>query len=690
MPLPISDEQLWLAWERVQENEGCAGADGVTVRHFAEHVHRRLGELRERVEAGLYRPLPLLKIVIEKHAGSSATRTLLVPAVRDRVLQTAVARHLSRSFEEEFLECSYGYRPGRSVDRAIARIRKCRELGYVFAADADIQSFFDRVDQTLLLQRLGERHPGETIMGLLRLWVRGALWDGHHVRPLLRGIPQGSPISPLMANFFLEDFDRELEKSGRKLVRYADDFLILARTREDATQALLQSSQLLEQAHLELNLEKTRIADFQHGFEFLGALFQGKSIWVPWKNERRQGHLLFMAPTMPLALRTRYELAPPRTTLEMAFERAAASTAEVAPHETRSEPVAYLYLTEQGAILRKAGDRFLVEKDDEVLLDLPYHKLETVLLFGNIQVTTQALGEMLEKGVGLGLFSRQGMYRGSLAPARGHNIQLRVAQFRKYEDSAGALALARAIVTAKIANGLAVLARYRSRNDVSLAFEGRLKSIENAISSADETQNIAALDGVEGAAAHEYFSALMEFNRSEMTWPGRKKHPATDPLNALLSLTYTLIMNEFTALLEGVGLDPYLGFLHQVDYGRPSLALDMMEPFRHPVADRFVLNLVNKGMINSEHFRPAGDRPGVFLSLGALKKYFGEYERWMLEHPAAHDGKDGTTAPRFRDLLKTEVERLAAALRDNLPFQPYRFDNEKKGEAPCNTSSVTI
>lgn len=148
---------------------------------------------------------------------------------------------------------------------------------------------------------------------------------------------------------------------------------------------------------------------------------------------------------MPIALRQRYEFAPPRTAIEIAFDKAAAGTVDAPPaHESRNDPVAYLYLTEQGAILRKAGDCFLVEKDDEVLLDLPYQKLETVLLFGNIQVTTQALAEMLEKGVGLGLFSRQGMYRGSLAPARGHNIQLRVAQFRRYEDSAAALIPARA------------------------------------------------------------------------------------------------------------------------------------------------------------------------------------------------------------------------------------------------------
>jgi CRISPR-associated protein Cas1 len=686
MPLPFTVEQLWEAWERVRENEGCAGADGVTVARFAERAHRLLPRLLERVNDGSYRPFPLLKIVVEKHPGSTATRTLLVPTVADRVLQTAVARHLSRSFEEEFLECSYGYRPGRSVDRAIARIRKCRELGYVYVVDADIHTFFDRVDIDLLLERLAERQPGETIMDLLRQWVRGCVWDGSHLHPLTRGIPQGSPVSPLLANFFLEDFDRELEKSGRKLIRYADDFLILARTPEDASQALAQSEQLLAQAHLELNREKTRIVDFAHGFRFLGALFEGDTIWVPWKNDRAKGRLLFMAPPLPLAMRTRFELPPPRGEMELALAAAGATTVSAGPPVEgieRRPDVAYLYLTEQGSVLRKAGDRFLVEKDDEVLLDLPYHKLETVLLFGNIQVTTQALAELLEKGVNLSLFSRQGQYRGSLAPPRGKNIELRLAQFDCYRDGGRALGMARAVVQAKIANGAAVLARYRERNEVAADFEERVKGLETAVASCEGATTVAALDGVEGAAAHAYFGLLMEFNKSGMNWPGRQKHPSTDPLNALMSLTYTLLMHELTALAEGAGLDPYLGFLHQVDYGRPSLALDLMEAFRHPVADRLVLTLVNREMLGSDDFHSGGERPGVFLAPAAMKRFLAEYERWMLERPVV----EGAAGPCFRDRLRSEVEALAAALRGGGPFAPYRFGEEEKA---CSTSSVTI
>lgn len=672
--LDLTLDQLWQAWERVQENAGCAGADGLTVFQFSHSAAKRVPALLERLARGEYRPWPLLKIVVEKRPGSTVTRTLLVPAVADRIVQTAVARQLSRSFEEEFLECSYGYRPGRSVDRAIARIRKCHELGYRFVVDADIAAYFDHVDHRQLLDRLSSRPLGPAIEMLLRSWIKAQVWDGVRVAALRAGVPQGSPISPLLANFYLEDFDRELEESGRKLVRYGDDFLILAKSPGEAQQALLQTETLLAAEHLKLNEKKTQIVDFDHGFQFLGVLFQGEGIWAPWKHERHKGRILFMAAPLPAALRARYEFAPPKSAIEIALERADFTPlARPGSVKERREDVAYLYLTEQGSILRKAGDRLLVEKEDEVMLDVPYHKLETVLLFGNVQVTTQAMGELLEKGVNLSLFSRQGQYRGSLAPPRGKNIDLRIAQFEAFRDHARALTIARAVVAAKIANGVAVLELYRRHAEgVAAEFDERRAALAAQVESCAQSGDIAALDGKEGSAAREYFGLVMQFNRSEMTWPGRLKHPSTDPLNALLSLTYTLLMNEFAALLEGAGLDPYLGFLHQVDYGRPSLALDLVEPFRHPVADRLVLTLVNKRMLEAADFQSGGPGHGVFLTPKAMKRYLIEYEQWMLRKP-----EDGTS---FREHIRNEVESFCAVLRAGTPFTPWRFrDGQREG-----------
>ena len=148
-----------------------------------------------RAQRGEYRPLPLLRIVVEKRPGSTATRTLLVPCVRDRILQTAYATQLSRAFEEEFLEVSFAYRPGRGVDRAIARIRQLRDEGYWHIVDADIRAYFDNVDWGVLKTMLLEREsPG--VAAQLVDWMAAPYWDGERVRHRRRGVPRGSPVSP--------------------------------------------------------------------------------------------------------------------------------------------------------------------------------------------------------------------------------------------------------------------------------------------------------------------------------------------------------------------------------------------------------------------------------------------------------------------------------------------------------------
>jgi CRISPR-associated protein Cas1 len=725
----LTRDDLWDAWLRVQENGGCGGVDGVTIEAFAETAERRLRRLLESVEKGTYRCLPLLEIEVEKSPGSGGLRRLLVPAVADRVLQTAAAHLLSRSFEEEFLDASFAYRPGRSVDRAIARVRQWRDRGYRQVVRADIEGFFDHIDQGQLLGMLAARRPSQWLLDPLQQWVKASYWDGRRVRAVEAGIAQGSPLSPLLANFFLQPFDLQLEQTGDHLVRYGDDFLVLCLTPEAAAEALQLAGEYLAREKLRLSLEKTDLTSFEAGFHFLGAFFLHDEVYVPWKREHLHGKLFFMAKPMPRALLARYEQPERRTAVAQALRRAGVESLEPAAPQPISPgrlDVSYLYLTEQGAVLRKSGDRFLVEKDDQVELDLPYHKLESVLIFGNVQVTTQAMAELLDKGITVGLFSRQGRFRGSLDPPRGKNVLLRLAQFEAYKDEPRALQIARATVQAKISNGLEVLDRYASRQAQPEGFAAARTTLAAALEAAGAAQNVPGLLGIEGTAAHAQFNTLMLFNRSPFKWPGRVRHPATDPLNALLSLSYTLLMNELSGLLSGLGLDPYLGYLHQIDYGRPSLALDLLEPFRHPVADRLVLMGVNKGMFQPDDFQKAVSREtaegeqGLYLAAEAMKRYFAQYEHWMLaqvdsQQPTVDSkgnacegtsivsagGKDKNGKPQagqakerahsvcFRDLLRAEVERFAATLRGKRDWVPYRFGKPPE-EAVCDTSSVTI
>lgn len=686
-PLTLAD--LRAAFDRVRENKGCAGADGITLQTFAQRLDHHLQTLLAQLRQDTYRPLPLLRIVVEKSPGSKSTRTLLVPAVRDRTLQTAVARALSRSYEEEFLEVSFAYRPGRSVDRAVARLRQLRDLGYEYVLDADIRSFFDNVDWKLLEAQLLAHNEPPWILNLVHAWLRVPAWDGKRLRNRTRGLPQGSPLSPLLANIFLHPLDARLSQNDAKLIRYADDFVVLARDPAALSAAHEQTAATLRELGLELHPEKTSPTSFSAGFRFLGVYFQKNEILTPWKgrgiNEPNSGgRLLAMAKPMPPRLLESYLSPSSPSPLASQLQSAGLRWVQTKPNSTSPQPedsrrVAYLYLTQQGSTLRKSGDRFLVELDGQILLDLPYDKLEHILIFGHVQVTTQALTELLEKGVDLSYFTWRGQFRRSLTPPRSPNIQDRLAQLELWKDAGRSLALARSLVEAKLRNQAEVL-----RQTAPHAADTKGTDPSASLRAAASASDLNSLMGVEGSAARAYFQIFGARIPAPFTWTNRQPRPAQDPANALLNLTYTLLTQEIAGLLEAEGLEIVLGALHQLDRGRPSLALDLVEPFRAPIADRFVLALLRQGHVAPEDFVPEQGR-GVVMTPPALRRYLQAYEHWML----AESRQARAKLPAFRQLLRAEVRKYLLYLRGQADFVPYRFGGS--GELPaCDISSVTI
>ena len=311
--LPLTLADLSAAWERVRENEGCAGADGVTIHLFAQRAHRLLPELLARVQEGRYRPYPLLKIVVEKHPGSSQTRTLLVPAVRDRVLQTAVAAYMEPFLEAEFDDCSFAYRRGRSVRMAVERVYQLYQQGYVWLLDADIDDFFASVNRDLALGRLSTLVPDETAVRLVRLWLDSPVWDGLHLtRPTL-GLPQGAVVSPMIANLCLDALDDRLLAEGLKMVRYADDFVVLTKGRQAAERAQALTEEVLTGLRLRLNQGKTRIVRFSEGFRFLGTIFLKDMLLQPWKPGRKRLKVISVAPPLPESFFPQRERRPLRS-----------------------------------------------------------------------------------------------------------------------------------------------------------------------------------------------------------------------------------------------------------------------------------------------------------------------------------------------------------------------------------------
>lgn len=285
----INHSSLSSAFQHVKENHGCASVDGVTIEHFEKKLDLNLARLQDELERQIYFPLPLMKILVEKKNGEP--RVLCIPAVRDRVVETAVLQMIEPVLEKEFEECSFAYRKGRSVKQAVYKIKEYYDKGYRWVVDADIDAFFDSVDHKLLLAKFKQYIHDPNIQKLIELWLTAEIWDGTSLKVCQKGIPQGSPISPILANLFLDELDEELLHKGYKYIRYADDYVILCKKKEDAEKGLELSKQVLEK--LLLKLDEEEITTFDQGFKYLGVIFLKSMVMKPFEVQKKNRKVLF-------------------------------------------------------------------------------------------------------------------------------------------------------------------------------------------------------------------------------------------------------------------------------------------------------------------------------------------------------------------------------------------------------------
>ena len=266
---------LQAAWEQVSGNRGAAGIDRQSIEGFAANAERYLNELAKELEEGRYQPQAVRRVEIEQAGGK--TRPLGIPTVKDRIVQTAVKRVIEPIFEQQFLPTSHGFRPGRNCKDALREVDEALRQGNVHVVDADLKGYFDSIPHPLLKERIEQHISDGRLLALLAGWLRQDIVKGLARWTPTGGTPQGAVISPLLANIYLHPLDETMLRLGYRMVRYADDFVILCQSAEQAQAALAEVKAWVDANGLSLHPDKTHIGDCRidgQGFEFLGYRFE--------------------------------------------------------------------------------------------------------------------------------------------------------------------------------------------------------------------------------------------------------------------------------------------------------------------------------------------------------------------------------------------------------------------------------
>jgi RNA-directed DNA polymerase len=281
----IRPTTLEIAWRKVERNKGAAGVDGQSVERFAAVADRYLTELHEDLKNGSYRPSPVKRVSIPK--GGGQTRPLGIPTVKDRIVQTALKMTIEPVFEVQFRQGSYGFRPGRGCKDALREVDRLLKEGYTHVVDADLKSYFDTIPHDRLMARVGETISDGRVLKLIDGFLKQEIMSDMARWQPTTGTPQGAVLSPLLANIYLHPLDLLMEQNGRRMVRYADDFVILCRTEDEAKAALREIGAWTAANGLTLHPDKTRVADSRQpgqGFEFLGYRFEAGHRFVRKKS----------------------------------------------------------------------------------------------------------------------------------------------------------------------------------------------------------------------------------------------------------------------------------------------------------------------------------------------------------------------------------------------------------------------
>lgn len=542
---------------------------------------------------------PASGFYVDKRRGDGK-RLIATLAPEDYLVHKYLHHLLSPVVDRMFEESSFGFRAGRSREEAARMIRQMHNEGFGHVLESDVASFFDEIDWDILSAKINAHLPYADCFTRNLLTKVASTPLEVHGKSVTRtkGLLQGSPLSPLLANLYLDEFDEEMERLGFRLVRYADDFIILTRGKEEADEALAAVRNSLARLKLSLKEEKSRVGSVDLGFSFLGISFG------PGMDEEY------------------------------------VSGASIAKT---------LFITNRFVFAGIDYDSVIIRKDKQLVARFPIRQINEIVILGNNTLSTRLLHRCSKENIPVSFCSPTGYYYTTLRPDSKKHFELSASHCQRHAalDEPDKVSIARRIVIAKIHN---YLDWFKEGWNQELG-EGHIRqNVESFIAAISKTESIDSIRGYEGAAAKEIFRFINDqLVSSFFKCAGRRKRERKDPWNSLLDFSYSLLFTRINVLLRGRGLSPFLGILHSHKDNYESLVCDLQEPFRCRM-DRFAARLVNLKVITEDSFEH--DEHGRFwLRSAAIGIFLERFEREM----ETRLGRDSGT---LKQLLIAQVHAL--------------------------------
>jgi CRISPR-associated protein Cas1 len=598
---------------------------------------------------------PYRRVYIPKSSGG--VRPLDIPSIVDRVAQGAVAMTLMPVLEREMEDSSFAYRPGRSVAQAVQRVASHRRDGFRWVVDGDIVRFFERVPHDRLIELL-ERHVDDSrLVDLIALWLENASHEGV-------GLPQGSPLSPLLANLYLDLVDEQIEGRGVRLVRFADDFVLLCKSADGARGALEKMSALLDEHGLELHQDKTRIVPFDQGFRFLGHVFVRSMVWREVIGDE--------TPSEDVIAEAERAISAAQAADETAQQAGGAVDDEAKPPRGRwAVRQRVLYAVEPGRNLTAKGDSFFVMDGEAKVLELPFGQVDRIEVGPGVSLDVEALDLAAASDTRLCRVDGRGRTLGQWHGRDGGRTRLHLAQAAAVNDTARRVELAREIAKGRVFNQRALVRRLnRKLKDADMdKVAVMLGRCHRKFRRQDLT--VQQIMGIEGEAASYYWPGLGICLGMEWRFGGKRaRRNGNDPVNILLDCMAGMLTRDIEIAIERAGLHAGFSVLHEPDeHDEATLAFDLAEEFRGPVAEACVMTNIGRGALTPDLF--AQDNMGWRIVRGGWPVIIRTYETWIgrsIVDPVTGD------SVLWRTLFERQARRFAEACVSVGQYVPYKMD----------------